>query len=130
MTLLLETREWCRLDDFVRQAEDSTLQAMSHFVTEPVAKKLEKQHHDLAGRLWLAQAMRIVEGGKSRYYFAALSNVGRARGSVSSGGLAYSARTSPPERRGVCTKSAVDGQDIPIIFISRFIDPKKRTVTR
>jgi len=52
---------------------------VSHYATEPAAKKLEKAHPELAARLWLAQGLRIVDAKKSKYYDAALSNFERGR---------------------------------------------------
>jgi len=72
--LLLETKEMDRLAERVRRSQDDVLQDLSHYVTEPAAKKLEKIHPDLAARLWRAQGMRIVDAKKSKYYDAALSN--------------------------------------------------------
>ncbi len=72
--LLLATKEMERLAERVRRSQDDVLQDLSHYVTEPAAKKLEKIHPDLAARLWRAQGMRIVDAKKSKYYEAALSN--------------------------------------------------------
>ena len=72
--LLLETKEMERLAERVRRSQDDVLQDLSHYVTEPAAKELEKIHPDLAARLWRAQGMRIVDTKKSKYYEAALSN--------------------------------------------------------
>ncbi len=74
MKLLLETKELERLADVVRQSKDTTLEGLSHYTTEPAARRLEKTHPDVAARLWRAQGMRIVKTGKSKYYGAALSN--------------------------------------------------------
>ena len=52
---------------------------ISHYATEPPAMKLEKPHPELAARLWRAQAMRIVDAGKSKYYEAAAANLEWAR---------------------------------------------------
>ncbi|MEA3411963.1 MAG: hypothetical protein U9R74_10540 [Pseudomonadota bacterium] len=79
MELLVATRELERLADLVRQATDHALEGLSHYTTEPVAKKLEKTHPDLAARLWCAQGLRIVNAKKSRYYDAALSNFENAK---------------------------------------------------
>jgi hypothetical protein len=79
IALLLETKEVQRLADLVRGAADQALEQASHYTTEPAAKKLEKAHPELAARLWRAQAMRIVNAKKSRYYDAALSNFERAK---------------------------------------------------
>jgi tetratricopeptide (TPR) repeat protein len=76
--LLLETKEIKRLAELVRGTSDEALDQLSHYATEPAAKKLEKTHADVAARLWRAQGMRIVNAGKSKYYEAALSNFERA----------------------------------------------------
>lgn len=68
-----------RLAAVVRRASDEQLIGTSHYGTEPAAEKLEKSHPDLAARLWLAQALRVIEPGKSRYYDAAESSLARAR---------------------------------------------------
>jgi hypothetical protein len=79
MELLLETKELKRLADLVRRSKDSALEGLSHYATEPVAKKLEKTHPGIAARLWCAQGMRIVNARKSKYYDAALSNFESAK---------------------------------------------------
>ena len=85
--LLLATKELGRLADLVRQTEDSALEGLSHYSTEPVAKKLEKPHPDLGARLWRAQGMRIINAKKSKYYDAALSNFERAKHCFERAGL-------------------------------------------
>jgi tetratricopeptide (TPR) repeat protein len=77
--LLLKTKELDRLAEVVRRTNDDDLEDPSHYTTEPVAKKFEKPHPDLAARLWRAQGLRIVKASKSRYYDAALSNFERAK---------------------------------------------------
>jgi uncharacterized Zn finger protein len=79
MDLLVATKELERLADLVRQATDHALEGLGHYTTEPVAKKLEKTHPDLAARLWCAQGLRIVNAKKSKYYDAALSNFESAK---------------------------------------------------
>jgi hypothetical protein len=88
MDLLLATKEMDRLADLVRQAKDPALEGLSHYATEPVAKKLDKTHPDLAARLWRAQGMRIVNAKKSKYYDAALSNFESAKRCFVCAGLA------------------------------------------
>jgi len=85
--LLLATKEMERLADLVRQTDDVELEDLSHYTAEPVAKKFEKSHPDLAARLWRAQGMRIVNAGKSKYYTAALSNFLRAKRGFERAGL-------------------------------------------
>jgi uncharacterized Zn finger protein len=79
MELLLKTKELDRLAERVSRAKDDDLEDLSHYATEPAAKKLEKRHPDLAARLWRAQGLRIVNTKKSKYYDAALSNFERAK---------------------------------------------------
>ena len=79
MDLLLKTKELDRLAELVREAKDDDLEDLSHYATEPVAKKFEKPHPDLAARLWRAQGLRIVNAKKSKYYDAALSNLESAK---------------------------------------------------
>ncbi len=85
--LLLETKEFGRLADLVRATADPALESLSHYTTEPVAKKLERSHPALAARLWQAQGMRIIDAGKSRYYDAALANFRRAERCYERAGL-------------------------------------------
>jgi uncharacterized Zn finger protein len=86
--LFIETRETKRLAELVRSATDQALEHLSHYATEPAAKKLEKADPGLAARLWRAQGMRIVSAAKSKYYDAALSNFERARRCYVRAGLA------------------------------------------
>ena len=79
MELFMKTRETERLADLVRGTTDSALANTSQYATEPAAMKLEKAHPELAARLWRAQALRIVDAGKSKYYDAAAANLDRAR---------------------------------------------------
>ena len=87
MELLLKTRELDRLAELVRRTKDDDLEDLSHYATEPAAKKFEKAHPDLAARLWRAQGLRIVNAKNSRYYDAALSNFERAKRCFERAGL-------------------------------------------
>ena len=87
MELLLKTRELDRLAELVRQTRDDDLEDLSHYATEPVARKFEKTRPDLAARLWRAQGLRIVNAKKSKYYDAALSNLERAKRCFERAGL-------------------------------------------
>ncbi|MBI4467879.1 MAG: hypothetical protein HY650_01005 [Acidobacteria bacterium] len=87
MDLLLATKETGRLINLVSQVEDPALEGLSHYATEPVARTLEKTRPDLAARLWRAQGMRIINAGKSKYYYAALSNFERAKRCYQRAGL-------------------------------------------
>ncbi len=81
--LLLETKETERLAAVVGQSKDAAIEDVSHYATEPAAKKLEKTHPEVAARLWCAQGMRVVNAKKSKYYDAALSTIGSMSGSRS-----------------------------------------------
>lgn len=72
----------------MRDSSDEALEKISHYATEPAAKRLAKGHPNLAARLWRAQGMRIVNAKKSKYYDAALSNFERARDCYQRAGLA------------------------------------------
>ncbi len=87
MELLLETKELKRLAGLVRRSKDPSLEGLSHFVTEPAARRLEKTDPDIAARLWRAQGMRIVQAKKSKYYEAALLNFERAKRCFERAGL-------------------------------------------
>lgn len=85
--LFLEIKELERLADLVRRARDAALEDVSHYATEPAAKKLQKTHPDAAARLWRAQGMRILNAKKSKYYDAALENFERAKQCCERAGL-------------------------------------------
>ncbi len=87
MDLLLKTKELERLAELVRRTKDDELEDLSHYATEPLAKRFEKAHPDLAARLWRAQGLRIVNAKKSKYYDAALSNFERAKRCFERAGL-------------------------------------------
>ncbi len=88
LELFVETKEMERLAELVRDSTDEALEHVSHYATEPAAKRLEKRHPGLAARLWRAQGMRVVDAKKSKYYDAALSNFERARDCYRRAGLA------------------------------------------
>ena len=79
MELFVKTKELGRLANLVRHATDDELEDLSHYTSEPVAKRLEEAAPDLAAQLWRAQGLRIVNAKKSKYYNAALSNFERAK---------------------------------------------------
>ena len=85
--LLVETKELERLAELVRRSNNKALENVSHYATEPAARKLEKTHPDVAARLWCVQGMRVVNAKKSKYYGAALSNFERARRCFEMAGL-------------------------------------------
>jgi hypothetical protein len=79
MELLVKTNAMGRLAELVPVTNDVALENISHYTTEPAGMKLEKPPPELAARLWRAQAMRIVDAGKSKHYETAAANLERAR---------------------------------------------------
>jgi hypothetical protein len=72
--LCLATKETERLVHRLAAATPAALEGLSHYRTEPAAKHLARSHPGLAGKLYRALAMRILNAKKSRYYDAALRN--------------------------------------------------------
>jgi hypothetical protein len=105
--LLVETKELDRLAELVRRSKNEALENESHYATEPVAKKLEKTHPDVAARLWCAQGMHVVNPKKSKYYGAALSNFERAQRCFEMAGLTVSLAACPGG--GACQAPSQDG---------------------
>ncbi len=60
---------------------------LSHYRTEPLARKLERSHPDISARVYRALCMRIVNAGKSKYYDAALDNIEHAKKCYAKAGL-------------------------------------------
>jgi hypothetical protein len=72
--LLLKTKEIERLVERLRTATDAEIDALSHYRTEPAAKRLAKSHPAVAAKVYRALGMRILVAKRSKYYAAALSN--------------------------------------------------------
>ena len=85
--LWLEKKEGDRLALRLRRATDEELENLSHYRTEPLARKLERSHPDISARLYRALCMRIVNAGKSKYYDAALDNIEQAKKCYAKAGL-------------------------------------------
>jgi len=77
--LYLGAKETERLAALVASQTNGSLEGESHYVLEPAARRLEKRYPALAARLWIAQGMRVLTAGKSRYYGAALTNFERGK---------------------------------------------------
>ncbi len=86
--LWLETKETDRLVERLRKARDAELEGLSHYATEPVAKRLAKTHPDVAAKVYRALGTRILEAKKSTYYHAALAHFEDARRCYERAGLA------------------------------------------
>ncbi len=85
--LWLEKKESDRLVSRLRRATDEELEDLSHYRTEPLARKLERSQPDIAARIYRALCMRIVNAGKSKYYDAALDNIKHAKKYYAKAGL-------------------------------------------
>ena len=72
--LLLKTKEIERLVVRLRTATDAEIEALSHYRTEPAARRLAKSHPDVAAKVYRALGMRILVAKRSKYYAAALSH--------------------------------------------------------
>ncbi len=79
MELWLQRKETDRLMARLRRATDQEMEALSHYKTEPLARRLGRSHPDIAARLYRALCMRVVNAGKSKYYDAALDNIEHAK---------------------------------------------------
>jgi hypothetical protein len=60
---------------------------LSHYQTEPAARRLGTSHPDVAARVYRALGMRILTAQKSKYYVAALSHFENARRCYERAGL-------------------------------------------
>ena len=85
--LLLETKETERLVHRIQKASNGALESLSHYTTEPAAKRLAKAHPEVAAKVFRALGMRILNAGKSKYYDAALSNFEEAKSCYERAGM-------------------------------------------
>jgi uncharacterized Zn finger protein len=76
--LWLSAKEIGRLAERLERTGNSKLESLSHYVTEPVAERLAKTHPGVAAKVFRALCMRIIDEGKSKYYFEALSSLEKA----------------------------------------------------
>jgi len=85
--LWIKNKEHDRLVSRLRRATDEELEDLSHYRTEPLARKLERSHPDISARVYRALCMRIVNAGKSKYYDAALDHIEHAKKCYAKAGL-------------------------------------------
>jgi hypothetical protein len=85
--LWLSVKEIERLADRLNRASDRELEGLSHYATEPAAKRLVKTHPAVAARVFRALCVRILNSGKSKYYDAALASIEAARKCYLAAGL-------------------------------------------
>ena len=69
-------------------SRDPALEGLSHFTSEPAARKLEKAHPAVAARLWRGQGFRIINAKKSKYYDAAIAYFRSAKRCFEAAGFA------------------------------------------
>ncbi len=77
--LWLATKEIDRLASRLQRSTHEELESLSHYTTEPAAKKLERLHPDVAAKVYRALGTRILNSKKSKYYDPALSHFEQAR---------------------------------------------------
>ncbi|MBI4587416.1 MAG: hypothetical protein HY725_01140, partial [Candidatus Rokubacteria bacterium] len=77
--LWLETREIERLVRRLGMATDAEIEDLSHYRTEPAARRLAKSHPDVAAKIYRALGLRILNAKKSKYYDAALAHFKNAK---------------------------------------------------
>jgi tetratricopeptide (TPR) repeat protein len=87
--LWLAAKETGRLAERLRNATNGELEAMSHYTTEPAAKRLAGPHPDAAAKVYRALGMRILNAGKSQYYWAALADFQEAKRCYAQAGLVH-----------------------------------------
>ena len=85
--LLVKVNEKDVLAERLRKVSVKRLESLSHFTTEPAAEILVEAHPDVAGTLYQAMGLRIINAKKSRYYSAALSNFKHAKHCYEKAGL-------------------------------------------
>ena len=85
--LWLEKKEIDRLVARIGKATNEELEGLSHYGTEPLARKLERPHPETGARVYRALGMRIVNAGKSKYYGAALDHLEHAKKCYARAGL-------------------------------------------
>jgi hypothetical protein len=77
--LWLSAKEIDRLADRLGRASNAELESLSHYITEPAAERLAGTHAGVAAKVFRALSIRIIDAGKSKYYFEALLHLEKAR---------------------------------------------------
>jgi len=76
--LWVEEKESDRLISRLGRATDEEIEDLSHYLTAPLARQLERSHPGVSAKVYRALCMRIVNAGKSKYYDAALDHIKHA----------------------------------------------------
>lgn len=87
ISLLLKLKEKEILAERLQKTDSSSLESLSHYTTEPAAKKLAKGYPGIAAKLYQAMGLRIVNAKKSKYYDAAILNFEQAKRCYEKAGL-------------------------------------------
>jgi hypothetical protein len=85
--LWLEHKAFDPLVSHRHRITDDELEALSHYRTKPLARKLKRSHPDVSARVYRALCMRIVNAGKSKYCDAALDHIEHAKKCYTKAGL-------------------------------------------
>jgi hypothetical protein len=123
--LWIDKKENNRLISRLRRVSDKELEDLSHYRTEPLAKKLERSHPDISARVYRALCMRIVNAGKSKYYDAALDNIEHAKKCYAKAGLdaEWQAVVNDVRGRHSRKKRFMAGFEEIVSGASRHVDP-------
>jgi uncharacterized Zn finger protein len=85
--LWVAAKEIERLAERLDRARDAELERLSHYVTEPAAECLAKTHPAVAAKVFRALCIRVLNAGKSQYYYAALAHLEKAQSCYHRAGL-------------------------------------------
>ena len=85
--LWMEKKETGRLVARIGTATQEELANLSHYTTEPLARRLARPHPETAARVYRALGMRIVDARKSKYYASALGHLEHAKKCYDRAGL-------------------------------------------
>ncbi len=116
----------------MRKAVDVELEDLSQYKTEPLARKLERSHPDIAARVYRALGMRIVNAGKRKYYDEAIDNLAHAKKCYAKAGLGgdWEALVADVRGRHYLKKGFIAGfaqivSDVPKHIESTFLERAK-----
>lgn len=123
--LWLEKKESDLLVSRLRRATNEELEDLSHYRTEPLARKLERSHPDIAARVYRALCLRIVNAGKSKYYDAALDNIEHAKKCYAKAGLdtGWQAVVAEVRKRHFRKKGFMSGFEDIVSGAPKYVEP-------
>ena len=123
--LWIENKEYSRLASRLHRTTDNELENLSHYRTEPLARKLKRSHPDVSARVYRALCMRIVNAGKSKYYDAALDYIEHAKKCYTKAGLDanWQAVVADVRKRHFRKKSFMAGFEDIVTGTPRHVEP-------